>query len=239
MTAVAERALYAISDAMSLLSMSRTVIYEQIRAGRLDTVHHRAGAATSPPRPSNATWRCSSPRPGRWRHDVAGARAAFTSPSHASGGSRPPMSASQLTASASSRRRRQTKTEAKNKLKKSSAIWTTDTACSGPYSRLQRPSRTGWSSASPADPKTIDTCRMLANGHVIPDWGPVGPGAHCRGRGPLARARAPDLSRATLQRILSILRRSCLVRWLVTGSVGTSPCTVRSLKESPDGPPRR
>ena len=41
MTAVAERALYAISDAMSLLSMSRTVIYEQIRAGRLDTVHHR------------------------------------------------------------------------------------------------------------------------------------------------------------------------------------------------------
>ena len=24
--------------------------------------------------------------------------------------------------------------------------------------------------------KTIDTCRMLANGHVIPDWGPEGPG---------------------------------------------------------------
>jgi hypothetical protein len=39
MTAVAERALYAISDAMALLSMSRTVIYQQIRAGRLDTVH--------------------------------------------------------------------------------------------------------------------------------------------------------------------------------------------------------
>jgi hypothetical protein len=39
MTAVAERALYAITDAMALLSMSRTVIYEQIRAGRLETVH--------------------------------------------------------------------------------------------------------------------------------------------------------------------------------------------------------
>ena len=39
MTAVAERALYAISDVMTLLSMSRTVIYEQIRAGRLETVH--------------------------------------------------------------------------------------------------------------------------------------------------------------------------------------------------------
>lgn len=39
MTAVAERALYAISDVRTLLSMSRTVIYEQIRAGRLETVH--------------------------------------------------------------------------------------------------------------------------------------------------------------------------------------------------------
>lgn len=39
MTAVAERALYAISDVMTLLSMSRSVIYEQIRAGRLETVH--------------------------------------------------------------------------------------------------------------------------------------------------------------------------------------------------------
>jgi hypothetical protein len=39
MTAVAERALYSISDAMDMLSMSRTVIYEQIRAGRLRTVH--------------------------------------------------------------------------------------------------------------------------------------------------------------------------------------------------------
>jgi excisionase family DNA binding protein len=31
--------LYRIPDAMRLLSLSRTVIYEQIRAGRLRTVH--------------------------------------------------------------------------------------------------------------------------------------------------------------------------------------------------------
>jgi excisionase family DNA binding protein len=31
--------LYRIPDAMQLLSLSRTVIYEQIRAGRLRTVH--------------------------------------------------------------------------------------------------------------------------------------------------------------------------------------------------------
>jgi len=39
MTILAERALYAIPQAMTLLSMSRSVIYEQIRAGRLDVVH--------------------------------------------------------------------------------------------------------------------------------------------------------------------------------------------------------
>jgi excisionase family DNA binding protein len=32
------KALYRVSEAMSLLSMSRTVIYEQIRAGRLRSV---------------------------------------------------------------------------------------------------------------------------------------------------------------------------------------------------------
>ncbi|GAA2731538.1 helix-turn-helix domain-containing protein [Pedococcus aerophilus] len=39
MTAVAERALLGITETMELLSMSRTVVYEQIRAGRLQTVH--------------------------------------------------------------------------------------------------------------------------------------------------------------------------------------------------------
>lgn len=38
-TAVADPALYRIPDAMRLLSLSRSVIYEQIRAGRLRTVH--------------------------------------------------------------------------------------------------------------------------------------------------------------------------------------------------------
>jgi excisionase family DNA binding protein len=37
-TVVPERHLYRIPEAMSLLSMSRSVIYEQIRAGRLRTV---------------------------------------------------------------------------------------------------------------------------------------------------------------------------------------------------------
>jgi len=32
------RALYRISEVMELLSLSRTVVYEQIRAGRLRTV---------------------------------------------------------------------------------------------------------------------------------------------------------------------------------------------------------
>lgn len=36
--AVPERHLYRIPEAMRLLSMSRSVIYEQIRAGRLHTV---------------------------------------------------------------------------------------------------------------------------------------------------------------------------------------------------------
>ncbi len=57
--------------------------------------------------------------------------------------------------------------------------------------------------------KTIDTCRMLANGHVIPDLG-------SRKVQELTaedvdrwlKRKAPDLSRATLQRILSILRRA-------------------------------
>jgi len=39
MTILAKRALYAIPQAMALLSMSRSVFYEQIRAGRLDVVH--------------------------------------------------------------------------------------------------------------------------------------------------------------------------------------------------------
>ena len=39
MTVVADRALYNIADTMALLSMSRSVVYEQIRAGRLQTVH--------------------------------------------------------------------------------------------------------------------------------------------------------------------------------------------------------
>lgn len=39
MTTIAMRkALWKIPEAMALLSMSRTVIYEQIRAGRLRTV---------------------------------------------------------------------------------------------------------------------------------------------------------------------------------------------------------
>ncbi|WP_345634007.1 helix-turn-helix domain-containing protein [Rugosimonospora acidiphila] len=33
------KALYRVSEAMVLLSMSRTVIYEQMRAGRLRSVH--------------------------------------------------------------------------------------------------------------------------------------------------------------------------------------------------------
>ncbi len=35
---VADRQLYRIPDAMRLLSMSRSVIYEQLRAGRLRSV---------------------------------------------------------------------------------------------------------------------------------------------------------------------------------------------------------
>jgi excisionase family DNA binding protein len=37
-TAVPERHLYRIPEAMTLLALSRSVIYEQIRAGRLRTV---------------------------------------------------------------------------------------------------------------------------------------------------------------------------------------------------------
>ena len=33
------KALYRVSEAMRLLSMSRTVIYEQLRTGRLRSVH--------------------------------------------------------------------------------------------------------------------------------------------------------------------------------------------------------
>jgi len=38
MTVVVEQVLYRIPDVMTMLSMSRSVIYEQIRAGRLHTV---------------------------------------------------------------------------------------------------------------------------------------------------------------------------------------------------------
>jgi excisionase family DNA binding protein len=36
---LAARQLYRIPDAMQILSMSRTVIYEQLRSGRLRSVH--------------------------------------------------------------------------------------------------------------------------------------------------------------------------------------------------------
>ncbi|GIH21476.1 hypothetical protein Raf01_96480 [Rugosimonospora africana] len=36
---VETKALYRVSEAMRLLSMSRTVIYEQLRSGRLRSVH--------------------------------------------------------------------------------------------------------------------------------------------------------------------------------------------------------
>jgi excisionase family DNA binding protein len=36
---VEAKALYRVSEAMRLLSMSRTVIYEQMRIGRLRSVH--------------------------------------------------------------------------------------------------------------------------------------------------------------------------------------------------------
>jgi excisionase family DNA binding protein len=39
MTTILTPQLYRIPDAMRLLSLSRTVIYEQIRAGRLRAVH--------------------------------------------------------------------------------------------------------------------------------------------------------------------------------------------------------
>jgi excisionase family DNA binding protein len=38
-TPVPERHLYRVPEAMQLLSMSRSVIYEQIRSGRLKTVN--------------------------------------------------------------------------------------------------------------------------------------------------------------------------------------------------------
>jgi excisionase family DNA binding protein len=38
-TTLAAPQLYRIPDAMRLLSMSRTVIYEQLRSGRLRSVH--------------------------------------------------------------------------------------------------------------------------------------------------------------------------------------------------------
>jgi excisionase family DNA binding protein len=41
-TVVPKRHLYRIPEAMVLLSMSRSVIYEQIRAGRLKTVKQGA-----------------------------------------------------------------------------------------------------------------------------------------------------------------------------------------------------
>jgi hypothetical protein len=49
--------LYRIPEAMELLSLSRTVIYEQIRAGRLRSVTQgRAGSSRPTPWPN--TWRC-------------------------------------------------------------------------------------------------------------------------------------------------------------------------------------
>jgi excisionase family DNA binding protein len=36
---VEHKALYRVSEAMRVLSMSRTTIYEQLRAGRLRSVH--------------------------------------------------------------------------------------------------------------------------------------------------------------------------------------------------------
>ena len=38
-TAPAEQHLYRVTDVMRMLSMSRSVIYEQLRSGRLRSVH--------------------------------------------------------------------------------------------------------------------------------------------------------------------------------------------------------
>jgi excisionase family DNA binding protein len=37
--AIPARELYPVSEAMALLSLSRTTIYEEFRAGRLESVH--------------------------------------------------------------------------------------------------------------------------------------------------------------------------------------------------------
>ena len=57
LTAPASRALYRIPEAMNLLSLSRSVIYEQIRAGRLRTVKQGQPANDPPIPPSVQVWR--------------------------------------------------------------------------------------------------------------------------------------------------------------------------------------
>ncbi len=60
---VPERHLYRIPEAMQLLSMSRSVIYEQIRSGRLKTVNQ----GSTPTRAKNRHHRIRQPAHPRIR----------------------------------------------------------------------------------------------------------------------------------------------------------------------------
>ena len=88
------RALYTVPEAMEMLNLSRTVIYEQIRSGRLLTVTQ--GRRRLIPASSMAAYVdllvTEAMAPYQCAHAVAAARAHFTGTNRGSGGWRPSMS---------------------------------------------------------------------------------------------------------------------------------------------------
>jgi excisionase family DNA binding protein len=94
-TTLSGRALYTVPEAMEMLNLSRTVIYEQIRSGRLLTVtqgRRRLVPASSMTAYIDLLPRDRSDGSCECPHVVAEARARFIGTNRGSGGWRPSMS---------------------------------------------------------------------------------------------------------------------------------------------------
>jgi integrase len=237
MTLAPERALYGIADAVSILSMSRSVIYEQIRSGRLEAVH-QGRRATSPQRPLSVTSDCLNQKPA----SMAARRSRGDGGVHFSERRQRWIATAHVGFSASGRRivkraSGKTRTEAKNRLREIIRDLDDGLGVQGHKFAVEDALR-DWLAhgLSGRDPGTIATHRHLIEGHLIPGLG----------RRRLRELSADDVDRwlaeeatkvstSTLSKMLSILRRA-IKRQMSRDRVKRN---VALLCELPTGQPGR
>jgi hypothetical protein len=227
--------LYRVPEAMALLSLSRSVLYEQIRAGRLRSVT-QGRTRLVPGTRSPTTSHCSNAKPmtaRRSRGDgglswdesrqrwIAAVTVGYS-----------PMG-KRIVRRASGR----TKTEVRAKLKE--LVRDHDDGipiASRAYTVGQAVEDWLDHGLGGRDPSTAETSRILARQHVIPVLGSrklIELSAEDVDRWLADKART--LSTSTVRRIKSILARSLSVRRPGTRSSGTSYCCARRPPGRPGG----